>query len=38
MDLTPSDLKELKGFGAKAQEEVIEKLAELGVNQDAVSE
>lgn len=30
MELSPTDLKELKGFGAKAQEEVIEKLAELG--------
>lgn len=33
MELTPTDLKELKGFGAKAQEEVIEKLAELGVQE-----
>ena len=27
MEFTPADLKELKGFGAKAQEEVLEKLA-----------
>lgn len=33
MELTQSDLKELKGFGAKAQEEVTEKLAELGVQE-----
>ncbi len=33
MELTPTDLKELKGFGAKAQDEVIEKLDELGVQE-----
>lgn len=33
MELTPADLKDLKGFGAKAQEEVIDKLAELGVQE-----
>ena len=38
MDLSPADLKDLKGFGAKAQEEVIEKLAELGVNQEPAGE
>ncbi len=38
MDLSPADLKELKGFGAKAQEEVVEKLAELGVSQGSVSQ
>lgn len=32
--LTDSDLKELKGFGAKAYDEVKEKLAELEVDQD----
>jgi DNA-directed RNA polymerase subunit alpha len=37
MDLSPADLKELKGFGAKAQEEVIDKLAELGVNQEPIA-
>jgi len=36
MDLSPADLKELKGFGAKAQEEVIDKLAELGVSQEPI--
>ncbi len=38
MDFTSADLKDLKGFGAKAQEEVIEKLNELGVGQDALGE
>lgn len=38
MDLSAADLKDLKGFGAKAQEEVIEKLAELGVNQEPAGE
>lgn len=38
MEFTPADLKELKGFGAKAQEEVIEKLRELGINQEKESE
>lgn len=33
MELNTADLKDLKGFGAKAQEEVIEKLAELGVQE-----
>ncbi len=37
MDLSPADLKELKGFGAKAQEEVIDKLAELGVSQEPIA-
>lgn len=37
MELSPADLKELKGFGAKAQEEVIEKLAELGANEGGVA-
>lgn len=37
MDLSSADLKELKGFGAKAQEEVIDKLAELGVNQEPIA-
>lgn len=32
MELKPSELKELKGFGQKAYEEVLEKLEELGVN------
>lgn len=32
MDLKPGELKELKGFGQKALEEVIDKLEELGVN------
>ena len=38
MEFTPADLKELKGFGAKAQEEVLEKLVELGINQEKESE
>ena len=38
MEFTPADLKELKGFGAKAQEEVLEKLAELGINKEKESE
>lgn len=38
MEFTPADLKELKGFGAKAQEEVLEKLAELGINNKKESE
>lgn len=38
MEFSPSDLKELKGFGAKAQEEVIEKLQELGIKQEKGSE
>lgn len=38
MNLSPADLKELKGFGAKAQEEVVEKLAELGINQEPSGE
>jgi DNA-directed RNA polymerase alpha subunit len=38
MDLSPADLKDLKGFGAKAQDEVVEKLAELGVNQEPAGE
>ena len=33
MELSPTDLKELKGFGAKAQEEVVDKLAELGAQE-----
>ena len=37
MDLSSADLKELKGFGAKAQEEVIDKLAELGVSQEPIA-
>ncbi len=37
MDLSPADLKELKGFGAKAQEEVIDKLVELGVSQEPIA-
>ena len=32
MELKPTELKELKGFGQKAYEEVLEKLDELGVN------
>lgn len=32
MDLKASELKELKGFGQKAYEEVLEKLEELGVS------
>lgn len=32
MELKPGELKELKGFGQKAYEEVLEKLEELGVN------
>ena len=32
MELKASDLKELKGFGQKAYEEVLEKLEELGVS------
>lgn len=32
MELKPSELKDLKGFGQKAYEEVLEKLEELGVN------
>ena len=38
MEFTPSDLKDLKGFGVKAQDEVIEKLNELGVGQEPVGE
>lgn len=38
MELTPADLKELKGFGAKAQDEVVEKLAELGANGEEAAE
>ncbi len=33
-DLTDSELKELKGFGQKAYEEVLAKLEELGINQE----
>jgi DNA-directed RNA polymerase subunit alpha len=32
MDLKPGELKELKGFGQKALEEVLDKLEELGVS------
>jgi DNA-directed RNA polymerase alpha subunit len=32
MDLKPGELKELKGFGQKALEEVFDKLEELGVS------
>jgi DNA-directed RNA polymerase subunit alpha len=38
MEFSPADLKELKGFGAKAQEEVLEKLQELGINQQKEAE
>lgn len=38
MELAPADLKELKGFGAKAQDEVVEKLAELGANGEEAAE
>jgi len=38
MELTPADLKELKGFGAKAQEEVVEKLKELGLGKEQETE
>lgn len=34
MNLTNADLKELKGFGAKAHEEVKAKMVELGLNED----
>lgn len=34
-ELTAADLKELKGFGAKAQDEVTDKLVELGINKEA---
>jgi DNA-directed RNA polymerase subunit alpha len=33
-DLTDSELKELKGFGQKAYEEVLAKLEELGITQE----
>ncbi len=33
-DLTDSELKELKGFGQKAYEEVLAKLEELGISQE----
>ena len=32
--LTDTELRELKGFGSKAYDEVKEKLAELGFNQE----
>ena len=32
--LTDAELRELKGFGSKAYDEVTEKLAELGFNQE----
>lgn len=32
MELSPTDLKELKGFGQKAYEEVLDKLDELGLS------
>lgn len=35
MDLSPAELKELKGFGQKAYEEVLDKLDELGLNAGA---
>ncbi len=35
MDLKPGELKELKGFGQKAFEEVLDKLEELGVSRNA---
>jgi DNA-directed RNA polymerase subunit alpha len=34
MELSSADLKELKGFGAKALEEVIAKMNELGIKKD----